>query len=99
MVYSLIPAWVQCLRDAANFRFLSTGVLRHGSRRKQNSVTVICVKISAVAFSSQEDKLLIESVRKYPVLYDSFCSQYKHMPIKNLIWKEISLENPVVNIY
>lgn len=58
-------------------------------RREQCSATrrrfVFAINMSAIAFTSQEDKLFIESVRKYPELYD-----YSHMQHFNLLVKEIS---------
>lgn len=46
--------------------------------------------MSAIAFTSQEDELFIESVRKYPVLYDCSHMQYFNLIVKDAKWKEIS---------
>jgi hypothetical protein len=42
------------------------------------------------AFTSQEDELFIESVRKFPELYDYSHTQYFNLLIKDAKWKEIS---------
>lgn len=53
-------------------------------------MTVIRVNMLALIFSLQEDKLFIEPVRKYSMLYDSSHVQYKYIIIiEDSIWNEI----------
>jgi hypothetical protein len=63
-------------------------------RQEQCSATrrrfVLGVNMSAIAFTSQEDELFVESVRKYPELYDCSHVQYFNLLIKDAKWKEIS---------
>ncbi|XP_012143753.1 uncharacterized protein LOC105662835 [Megachile rotundata] len=41
-------------------------------------------------FSSEEDEMLIECIRNYPVLYDISDKDYKNYLVKENVWREIS---------
>ncbi|KAK9500827.1 hypothetical protein O3M35_002016 [Rhynocoris fuscipes] len=49
-----------------------------------------CMKKMSGKFSSEDDEILIELVRKNPALYSVKSMTYKNMVIKNNIWKEIA---------
>jgi hypothetical protein len=55
--------------------------------------------MSAIAFTSQEDEHFIESVRKYPELYDCSHMQCFNLLIKDAKWKEISPRYFRTNVY
>jgi hypothetical protein len=58
--------------------------------------------VSAIVFSPQEDEHFIESVRKYPELYDISHMQYKNVLIKYAKWKEIfgfKIRNQLVSFF
>ncbi|XP_025191585.1 transcription factor Adf-1-like [Melanaphis sacchari] len=48
--------------------------------------------MSKVIFLPEHEEILIESVRKNPILYDSADSKHKDIILKDEIWKDIGLK-------
>jgi hypothetical protein len=80
-----------CRRDAQQYRDKSSV-----------AQPVARINILAIVFHHKKMELFIESVRKYPELYDISHVQYKNVLIKDAKWKEIfdlKIRNQLVSFF